>query len=205
MSLRLGKLAFVAALVLVPFALAANANATLVTVTFDDDLGFPAETDVVTVVDPGHEIEAGDFTNIGSVILLDSEFIDIGPLLGSFSSGFSIVYHIAGGGDPYPGNSDFQTPGFGPNASLSFTGLDSPITAVNLILFDVIGLTTGDVSFTGNSASIPLGNVGVDALLNFGTIRVDFEVPGTTPTPEPSALALLALGLVAAGARRARR
>jgi hypothetical protein len=198
-------------LLLITLALANSAGASIiglnVSVAFDDDLGFPPETDVVTVVDPGPEIETADGTNIGDVILLPDEFIDIGPLLGGsvFTSGFSIVYQVRGGGDPHPADPNFQTTGFGPNASLAFSGLDSPITAIDVVLLNVIGVSLGDVSFTSSGATILLGDVGVGAVTDLGTIRVDFQVPGTTPVPEPSTLALLVIGLLAAGAGRRTR
>lgn len=175
-----------------------------VTVEFDDDLGFGSETDTVTV-GLGPEISFGNGTNIGNIILLDSESIDL--------DGLSITYTIQGGGDPHPDNSLFQLTGFGPNAFLEFTGInlvsvDGPwsLTGVGLALTDIIGVSLGDVTFTPDSVRLFLSDdIGVLATRDVGKITLNLGVRlNATPIPEPGTFGLVGLGIAGLAAWRRR-
>ena len=175
-----------------------------VTVEFDDDLGFGSETDTVTV-GLGPEISFGNGTNIGNIILLDSESIDL--------DGLSITYTIQGGGDRHPDNSLFQLTGFGPNAFLEFTGInlvsvDGPwsLTGVGLALTDIIGVSLGDVTFTPDSVRLFLSDdIGVLATRDVGKITLNLGVRlNATPIPEPGTFGLVGLGIAGLAAWRRR-
>lgn len=164
-----------------------------VTVTFEDDFGL--EYDVVTV-GAGPELSYFDGSNIGDFIFLDDEYIDIGDS--------SIVYQAQGGGDAHS-TTGYQDLGLDPTAKYVFSDLNWGVTpgkivGVDILLENIIGVDLGsEVTFTDNSVSLIIGTLGVDEVLDLGTITLNLIVEHDQPTgvPEPGSLALMFLGLVA--------
>src|SRR5262245_47166449 len=138
--------------------LGGRAEATLIGQNVNVDFleGADSFSDVVTV-GAGSEISFGDGTSIGDEILLDFESIDIGAS--------SISYDIQGGGPPH-GTPGFSTTGFGADARFVVSDLTfpipSPITAVNIVLTNVIGVLLGsEVTFTDDSVTLFVGTLGI--------------------------------------------
>jgi hypothetical protein len=202
----LGRVVPVAAL-LVGLAVPAKASPILIgslTVT-EHELPNPDLVDPVTIV-PGPEIVSGDATNIGSVLLLRGEYIDIGPT--------SIVFSIRGNGTTNSGGhpAGFFDTGYTFPAEYQFTniGFDVPGQIVGLTFglsqISDFGLT--DLSFTNNSIIVHVGGLGVAGGVNtsnLGVLTVGIETQATNPppsVPEPATLTLLGLGLAAAARKR---
>ena len=205
-NLRLGVLtAIVAATLAVP-ASAAPILTGSATIAFTGDFGSGSfsETDSVTI-GAGREIEFLDGTNIGDNVLLDFEFLDLG--------GLTITYQIQGGS-----NVDAVQPGYGDSGMLAgefaFTGLaftpGASIVGIDVSLTDVLA-DLSKCNFTASSVTIanietfliaqPPNGAAPTGLITIRLITREKEPP---PAPEPAALALLGMGVLA-GARRIAR
>ena len=194
--------AFLGGLAMAPAA-QASLIGTSATVTFVEP-GFPDAVTVVTV-GAGPEITPGDASAIGDDILLDGEFIDL--------DAFTLTYRVRGDGDPVPGSPGFFTTGFDPAAMYVFSDLTFGPTPFRIIdvgigLANVIGVALGpQVTFTDTSVSLVIGTLGVGEVpggFDLGTITLSLRVEPIGPVqavPEPSALAVLAFGLMVVGWR----
>ena len=157
-------------------ALCGSASAAKVSVLYTQN-GYAVVRDEVTVTD-GAELQHLDGTNIGAEILLDDESIDIG--LGE------IVLTLQGGGDGH--SAGYQKAGVAPETDgtsrYEFWGLNAlPGGSVTYAYVehgsDLTGIAAGaQVTYTGNSVTVKIGTLGINAATNLGTVKIIFFVEG---------------------------
>lgn len=182
------------------------------TVTFellDDGVGIGDLSDTLLLGAEGDGIEAGDASDIGSLAMLEGEFIRV------FNT--SISFGLFGGGDEVsPG---FRATGYGPGARYVLSDLLDPgvaqIIAVGIVLSDVIDVGLGtEVLFSADSITLFLDTLGIlESASNLGTITLNLTLaevedpggPGPAPVPEPGTFLLLASGAAAVAWTRRRR
>lgn len=158
----------------------------------------------------GDSIVAGDSTQIGSMVLLSGESIEV--------SATSFIYNVLGGVLPCPISGDSCT-GYGTGAAYLFNNIQfsSPggyIESVTSTLTDATYASLPGFSFTHNSITMDVGfgelglpnyNTGAQ---DFGAVELDITVgqQSTGLVPEPASLSLFCgtLGLLAWRRSRAR-
>jgi hypothetical protein len=104
---------------------------------------------------------------------------------------------------------------FGPQGFLvstfngvEFAGLDfgaGYVLAGFNLTTDLLGLDTGDISFTNNSIAFNAQGLGVTLPFSPFAIRLDLVTRATNAVPEPGSFALLGLGLAGLGVIRKRK
>lgn len=166
-----------------------------ITVTLSDPtVLLLAVNDPVTVVDPAIEINPGDGSEIGA-IMLPNEFIDF--LVSS------IVIHLEEG---LPGGAT----GFGAGSSYTFSniglgGVPFSIDDVQIASLDnIMGFTLeDDILFDDHSITVFIDTLVIGEIDGIDTGTITLEL---IPIPEPGSGCLLGLGLatLAGGRRRAR-
>jgi PEP-CTERM motif-containing protein len=128
--------------------------------------------------------------------------------------GLNIEFRIYGGGDASGHTPGYIGTGYSADAQYVFTGIgfDVPasISNVTFTLTNIADFSAADISFTGDSVSVRVANLGVLANSdNLGTLRLNLvtglatEAVAVTAVPEPATISLLGIGLIAGW--RARR
>lgn len=204
-NLRLGVFAAFVSAALAVSASAAPILTGSATIAFNGDLGSGAvsHTDVVTIA-AGPEVAFLDGSNIGDNVLLDFEHLDL--------DGLTITYRIQGGGAAIPGHAGYRDNGM-TSGAFTFSGLvfspSASILGIAVSLTDVIDPQNAAATFGFTANSLTMANLQQFGILetgeNTGLISVRLITgDAPPPAPEPAALALLGLGVLA-GARRIAR
>lgn len=147
-------------------------------------------------VGAGQEIAIGNGTNIGggaTTPLLPGEFINL--------NGTSIVISLANGD---PGSTKT---GYSAGSNYTFSNLlwgpSATLTGITISLSNISNLLVGDLSFAGNSVTLPidlLGIIGPSGGGQLGQVTINLitlQNPPPPGVPEPVTLALFGIGLAA--------
>jgi len=190
---------------ILPTASQASLIGDTVNISFFDNSGNIGNySDNITVASSGPAIASGDSTNIGTNVLLDGEYINIGNGAGANTG--VITFNFQGGGAQLAApQTAYDSTGYFSGDYFQISGLVDPalansqISSLSVTLANAVNVQlNSNAFFSGNTVTLDLDQIGIlntnSGAADYGSVTLNLQF-APTAVPIPPAFLLFMSGL----------